>query len=135
MTKIYSFPYSQIGYAPPAPIVAVNLWGQDDNSSLTIDALVDSGSDATSVPLSILRQLGARRVEEARMTGIHGISRVVFLYDIWLQIPSSAAMYTTVIADEVNQDVILGRDVLNNFVLTLNGLAQITEIPAENEPS
>jgi hypothetical protein len=40
----------------------------------------------------------------------------------------SYSLFARVVGDEINSEIIIGRDILNQFIVTLNGLASIVEI-------
>jgi predicted aspartyl protease len=115
-------------YDPAMPVTAVNVrrMGQDNGTVLV--ALVDSGSDATMIPISTLKKIGARRAEKRRVRGIAGFSYIVDTYFVSLQVGTFHASYVIAITDQQNGQMILGRDVLNEFIVTLNGLANLVEI-------
>ncbi|MEM9774399.1 MAG: hypothetical protein AAF902_07450 [Chloroflexota bacterium] len=126
----HTWPYIEGIYSPPAPVISVDIWHIEQTESLSVRTLVDSGSDITSVPQRYLDHLNVRAVEEVSLTGIHGVKRNVKIYDVWLKLASHPPVFIEVIGDQVNTDVILGRDVLNDYEVTLNGLASVTEIKA-----
>lgn len=128
---ILTWSYNNTTYAPEAPVVSVYLWS-DPQQSVEVDALIDSGSDNTAVPLHYLQQINARKVEQARMVDISGKGHIVNLYDIQLRL-GEISMYMTVIGDSVNKDVILGRDILNHLTITLDGPAGTTIIPVDSK--
>ena len=46
-------------YDPPAPVVPIGIANPDDGRPpLRVQALIDSGSDATMIPLTILQKSG-----------------------------------------------------------------------------
>ena len=62
------------------------------------------------------------------MRTITGVRSVVDLYEVSLRIGSHSFPYVRVAADKHNEMMVLGRDILNHLVITLNGLASATEI-------
>lgn len=50
------------------------------------------------------------------------------MYRVSLQVGPYRASRLTVVADRQNQQMILGRDVLNQMIVTLNGLAGVVEL-------
>ena len=63
-----------------------------------------------------------------QMRGITGVAQPVGLYSVMIQISSHMLPSIHVIATARDSEVILGRDVLNHLIITLNGLAGVTEI-------
>jgi hypothetical protein len=82
---VYTFDYST-EYDPPGPIVEfqVSKAGQQ-TPDVTLSALVDSGADATMLPITALQSIGGRYVETRQMRGIVGLAYPVDLYlvSIW----------------------------------------------------
>ncbi len=50
------------------------------------------------------------------------------MYEITLEIGGLFIPKLQVVGDKQNQQMILGRDVLNNLIVTLNGLAGVVEV-------
>jgi predicted aspartyl protease len=127
---VYTFDYST-EYDPPGPIVEfqVSKAGQQ-TPDVTLSALVDSGADATMLPITALQSIGARYVETRQMRGIVGLAYPVDLYLVSIRIGVHPMPAVRVIAGVAESEAIIGRDVLNHLVVTLNGLASVTEIGA-----
>ena len=116
-------------FEPAMPVIPVQLRSLYPNSPvLQHTALVDSGSDGTMIPLAILSQVNARQVGEGVIRGVIGNRRLVALYEVLIQIGPLALGKFQVVGMEDESDIILGRDVLNQLIVTLNGLAQVAEI-------
>lgn len=126
MMNIYTYPYDT-GYDPAMPVADTVVWGMGSEERLTLLALVDSGSDATMVPLAYLKRIGAIKAGRRLMRGISGPSYLVDVYQAYVRL-GNYQVYLPVVADRENQQMILGRDVLNDCVVTLNGLANTVEI-------
>ncbi|NBD36615.1 MAG: hypothetical protein GVY30_11540 [Chloroflexi bacterium] len=105
----------------PVVDVTVTTPGQQ-HASMTITALVDSGADGSLIPITILEQVGARYVDKARMRGVLGHSQMVDIYLATLQIGENWVHRVE------GKEAVLGRNVLNHLVITLDGLAEVTEI-------
>lgn len=128
--KIYSYDYSR-DYIPAMPVVEVSLSIPGRNEpAMTATALVDSGSDGTMIPVDLLTTIGARYVGQARIRSILGDRQLINLYLVSLRIGASQIPAVQVIANPETDEIILGRDVLNQLIVTLNGVASMTEIPA-----
>lgn len=87
-------------------------------------AIVDTGADATMIPLAVLRQVSGRPVEQGRVRGILGDPVTVNLYLIAIHIGRYVVHGIRAVALRDNREPILGRDVLNQLELTFNGPAQ-----------
>jgi predicted aspartyl protease len=94
------------------------------------EALIDSGADGTLVPVDILEKIDARLVGAARIRSVLGDSQVADIYLVSLQIGPHALGAVRVIAGPEADEIILGRNVLNQLVITLNGLASTLEVSA-----
>ena len=64
------------------------------------------------------------------MRTVTGARTLVDVYTVALAIGPHTFPHVRVAADKQNDMVVLGRDVLNHLILTLNGLASSTEIQA-----
>ncbi len=143
---IYSFDYDNSYSSGPAlPIVELQLQaigaetapashtsvgtGTSRGQAVRLTALIDSGADATIIPLPYLEQANIEQVGRAKMRwGTHASSS----YDVYLatiQIGSHTFFGVRILADKQGTEAILGRDVLNQMKIILNGPAQVVEIP------
>jgi len=122
--KTTSFLYDA-NYIPSAPVVKLKIHAYRE---LELAALVDSGADATMIPINFLREIGAEYVRRQRMRGITGVPQQVNLYRVTIEISVHRLPGIRVIASNLGSEVILGRDVLNHLIVTLNGLAGVTEV-------
>jgi predicted aspartyl protease len=128
--SVLTFPYDS-HYQPPMPVVQVEL-GAPGLAPLPqqMTALVDSGSDGTLIPVDLLEKAGARCVGEARLRGMIGPSQLVNVYLASLRVGTHFVRGLRVVAAPEQAEAILGRNALNHLVITLNGPASATEIPA-----
>lgn len=126
--RVFTFAYSD-DYHPPMPVIEVglNVPGRDQAATQFV-AMIDSGSDGTLVPIDVLEAVNARYVGDARMRGLLGDSQSVDIYLASLYIGSQIVHAVRVIAAPPDEEAILGRNVLNNLVITLNGPASTTEL-------
>ncbi len=125
----YTHLYSQ-DYWPSMPVVEVELSAPGRVQTETLlTALIDSGSDGTLIPIDILEQVGARCVGDAQIRGILGDSRAVAVYLASLRIGPHTLPAVRVVAASEDAEIILGRNVLNQLVVTLNGPAGVIQIP------
>ena len=129
---IYTFEYDNAYSSGPAlPVVEFDLKAIGSETAVRVKALVDSGADATIIPITYLEQAKAEQVGRARMRwGTHLSSS----YDVYLtavQIGSHMFLGVRVLGDRQGEEAILGRDVLNQMKVILNGPAQVVEIPVE----
>lgn len=126
---VLTYEYNTDYNGPALPIVETIVRSLGENDvSVVLWAVVDSGADATMIPLRNLNHMAARKVDTRRVRGIGGLSYPVDIYEVVLQLGSFTIPKVYAVADRQNGAMILGRDVLNQFIVTLNGLAHVVEI-------
>jgi predicted aspartyl protease len=125
--KVYTYPYDT-SYSPPMPVVEVGLGRPGSRKEEAIVAIIDSGADGTLIPIDLLEQVEARYVGDARLRGISGASQAASVYLASLHIGSETLSIVRVLATPEGSEPILGRNVLQYLVVTLNGPAGVSEI-------
>jgi predicted aspartyl protease len=111
-------------HLPPAPVVTLTVDGySDDAQSATIQAMVDSGADGTMLPTAVLSQIQASYVNSVRLSGVTGTVERRDRYRVRLQIGDIVIKGIDAVAIEAENESLIGRDVLNQLIVTLNGLA------------
>ena len=124
----YSHDYST-KYYPPAPVIEMAVRDVErQEPEIIITALADYGSDVTMIPINVLRAVGALHVEKRRIRGISGVAYSVDTYLVTVRIGPHLIRAIKAVAAVGQQETLIGRDVLNNLVVTLNGLASVTEV-------
>jgi len=96
-----------------------NLWGQ-----------VDSGADASLIPTSILEEIGAKLIDRRFMLGANGTRQRVSRYQVVIHLPTGITFGIRAIATRNDSEILLGRDVLIQWRIVLDGPGQIVEITA-----
>ena len=119
-----SFAYST-DYNPSAPVVEITVKAERE---VTLQALLDSGADATMISITTLRTIKARFARTHSMRGVIGRARSVELYFVEIQIGSYKIPGIRAVAAEAGAQAIIGRDVLNQLIVTLDGISGITDI-------
>jgi predicted aspartyl protease len=123
-------PYSH-SFLPPAPILQVRFDLQE--TGLYTDdvlGLVDTGADTTVVPVHLLDLIEASVDGFGRVRGPwSGVRRVNF-YVVDVIVENITLPGILAAGDDVGNEVILGRDVLNRLSLLLDGLHAKIEIVA-----
>lgn len=71
MSRIYTYDYDS-NYDPAMPVVDIEIGRALAKTTLALTALVDSGADATMVPMNYLRQIQSRRSRKKWMRGAAG---------------------------------------------------------------
>ncbi len=119
-------------YFPPAPELAIEIIDVASQHSIgPFTALVDTGTDMTAVPMAILEQIEAPFSRTAFVQAHWGARLPVSLFTIDLRVSTFIIPGIEVIGDERENEIILGRDVLNRLWVGLDGPAQITEVAAK----
>jgi predicted aspartyl protease len=123
-------------YDPPIPACDVTLIAPATNQRAELTAIVDTGADGTIVPIRHLRRIEARRAYEASLRSQWGERRSVFLYVVDLKIGNLTLPGVYVVGDELGDETVLGRNVLNELRLLLDGpqaLMTLLDAGAANE--
>jgi hypothetical protein len=121
---------------PPAPILKVKLSRPGEATQIEAGpALIDTGGDFTTVPLNWLLQIDAPEVRWAYLRGLWSEQRPVTLYLIDLHFENDVLPGIEVIGIEEDdiefeddREIVLGRNVLNQLILLLDGPHQQTDI-------
>ena len=129
---VYTFDYdSSYPSGPALPVVELLLKAIGSEEGVLVSALVDSGADATILPINYLEQARVEHVGRARMRWGPHISGSYDVYLAAIQIGPHTLFGTRVLADKQGGEAILGRDFLNQMKVILNGPAQVVEIPSD----
>jgi predicted aspartyl protease len=124
---LYTYDYD-FSYSPSAPVAEVEVTTDVTDRAITLMAFIDSGADATMLPFVFLQELQAEEVETRYLRTVIGKRVAVDLYRVAIRIGAYHFRSIRAIATNSPTEIILGRDVLNHLVVTLNGLAAMTEI-------
>ena len=125
------FPYDD-SYSPPTPACQVSFSVTRTGQSVgPLGALLDTGADGTLVPQRYLDAIGARRVMETGLRSQWGERRVVYLYLVTLHIGEIELPGTYVVGDELSDEIVLGRNVLNHLTIWLDGPGGISRLSEE----
>lgn len=128
MSHIYSFDYNNT-YDPPAPFMPITVDGLDSTKApVTVSAFVDSGADGTMLPLDILQAVGAVYEDRIWLSGTTGGRQQLDSYTVSIHIETETAHAISAIAMPAGSEPLIGRDVLNQLVITLHGIAGVTEL-------
>ncbi len=131
MSRVLSVDYD-LDYDPVAPFLPITIDGYDpDLQPITVSAFVDTGADGTLLPKPLLTAVGAEYADTVVVRGsIEGTQRLD-RYTVRIRLGSATIHAVSVVAMPANSEPLIGRDVLNHLVLTLNGPAQSTELHLE----
>lgn len=120
----FSFDYDTAYPGPAFPVVTINISGNSSQKSQTLTAFIDSGADATLIPLNLLQAVKTRKMDTRWARNISGMRYRVAVYMINLSISSIIFSDVEVIANQQTDEIVLGRDILNELLVTLNGPAE-----------
>lgn len=116
-----TYRYSR-NYYPPAPVIEVMFVTAAENLRVgPLPALVDSGADGTIVPVNYLNDIHAPSTIEMSIRSQWGERHRVLLYLVDVQIGDLTLPGIEVVGDEISDEVVIGRDVLNRLQVLLDG--------------
>jgi len=127
MSRVFAFDYNT-SYEPPAPFLPIAVDGYDEaKPPIIVMAFVDSGADGTMLPLEVLQAVGAEYEDSVRLRGTAGSVQQLDRYSVRIQIQDMIIGSVSAVATAAGSEPLIGRDVLNHLILTLNGLAGMAE--------
>lgn len=122
------FRYNGQIWNPPAPAILVELRSPaspDSPSPERLIALIDSGAFTSVVPESVIVRLHLQQIDEVEAGDYDAVEEGDFptlpVYSIHLTIPHMEPILARVIPKRPESHVTLGRNVINDWLLTLNG--------------
>jgi len=128
MNNVLSFDYNNV-YDPPAPFITITVDGRNSTKSpMTISAFVDSGADGTMLPINVLQSIGAEYEDSVWLIGTAGGRQKVDSYTVSVHVENEVAHGISAVAMPIGSEPLIGRDVLNQLVVTLDGIAEVTEV-------
>ncbi len=115
-------------FDPPAPILEISVSTPiSEEPQIKLKALIDSGADLTAIPQQIIDRLQLYPVDEINVSDYEGKVLPKTLYTVSLYITNFKPKIIRVVSTE--EDLIfLGRDVINNWELLLDGRKEIFDI-------
>ena len=120
-----------LDYRPALPIVEISVSSLNlDKGEIVLSAIVDSGSDVTLIPVASLRKIGGASAGDAVLSEAWGTERRVGVYLTNIRVGSRVIRAVGVLGVSEGEEVILGRNVLNQLVVTLDGPGATTLIAA-----
>jgi clan AA aspartic protease len=103
---------------PPAPVIPVRISGPMGEDAVMLQMLVDTGADCTLVPAPVVRRLGLPQVDVIGVTGVGGARRRTTVHAATIEF-GGVRLVARIVA--FIDEAILGRDVLNQVVVKLDG--------------
>jgi predicted aspartyl protease len=118
--------------SPPAPFVYLTLSCVQTGRELWQQpAQIDTGADRTVIPKTLVEELGLVPLDEVPVSGFSGEVLLLQTYCLQVQIHNFAPKQTEVIAHASQPFILLGRDLLNQFRIVLDGPQLFLEIAAQ----
>ena len=128
MSRLLSFDYNDV-YELSAPVIPIAVDGYDASKPpIIVPAFVDSGSDGTLLPKDILDAVGAEYEDTVRLRGVTGGVQQLDRYTVRIFVEREIIHAISAVATTAGSEALIGRDVLNRLVVTLNGPAGATEM-------
>ena len=122
------YPYDS-EYTPPFPVLPIVLHNPENNRSTTSQiAHLDTGADGTIVPIRLLEQLDADEFCFTYMRSQWGERREISVYLVNIEIAGEHLSAIEVLADEMGNELLIGRNVLNRLILLLDGFQHQTDV-------
>lgn len=126
---VYTYDYdTSYSSGPAIPVTEFRMRAVGKDEGISLQAFVDSGADVTIIPWQYLEQAEIGRVGRAKMRWGSHSSRTYDVYLAVIEIGPHTIYGVRVLADKRNQEIILGRDVLNQMKVILNGPALVVEL-------
>jgi predicted aspartyl protease len=112
-------------------VVPVRIALSSGDDAVMLPMLIDTGADETLVPVAIVRQLGLPPIDVVAVIGIHGGRRRGVMHAADLSI-GDFRIAARVVA--FSHEAILGRNVLNQLVMILDGPASMISVRRPARP-
>lgn len=123
-----SVPYNT-DYTPPIPVLSIRLAAPGEASQVEpLSAILDTGSDGTLIPSQYLERVEAIDLGDAVLRSVLGEAREVHLYEVDMYIDSLLLPSVVVVGNDHDDEVLLGRNILNKLILLLDGQRNETEL-------
>jgi hypothetical protein len=116
------WPYLPLPDELPAPGCSIRI--SAGNKSQSCWAIFDSGSPFTCVPSSLAKRLRLRKKGEQNVGGAVGKGKIVPIHKVDVEFLGFVFRNLPVLAldgDAVEDLVLIGRDVMNSYYITLSG--------------
>jgi len=122
------YPYDA-AYEPAFPAAPVVLRNSEEGlRTEKVQALLDTGSDGSLVPITYLEQILAPPMTDTHIRSHWGEWRSAQLFAVDIELGSLRLPDVFVVGDEQGTEIVLGRNVLNKLRVLLDGPAGQTDI-------
>jgi len=120
-------PRYDTGIVPPAAFVQVQVTNPTTDASYRLSAKLDTGASVSVIPNKVVKVLSLPPRSEALFYAFDGGSSVRPIFHIDLEIEGCHLSLLEVTSSR-RKDMLLGRDVLNQFIVTFDGKDLTCEI-------
>lgn len=122
---VYSHSYDSRHYDPAMPVVEIALLSPEAGvAPVHLTELVDTGADVTMLPINLLEATKARYAQTRQLRGVTGQALTVETFVTGIRLGPHNIYGVQAVAMPVGSEAIVGRDVINELEITLNGPAQ-----------
>lgn len=121
------FPYDP-NFSPPALTLDVEVRNPQTGAVQQVLAKLDTGADSSIIPLDVARTLTLQPFDQLLSIAFDGQTSILESYLVELLIAGYLFVDLEVAAASLPY-VLLGRDVLNELIVTMNGPLMFFEIP------
>ena len=126
---MHEYSYTKLDNISPIPIVRISINNLRNNKYLQHDAILDTGSDVTLIPLSIIGKLNPPTIGRGKIIkkpqGLGGREIGILPHRIKLGF-SNRSLINVKAWSAVDRDlencIILGRNFLNRYKITFDGI-------------
>ncbi|MBL7162357.1 MAG: hypothetical protein ISS57_07100 [Anaerolineales bacterium] len=126
------YPYTK-EYQPSFPMIQIRLSNPEEGlRSESVNALLDTGSDGSLVPIEHLQQILAPVLKDTHIRSHWGEWRSVQLFAVDIELADIKLPALFVVGDDQGDEIILGRDLLNKLRILFDGPSEATTILSED---
>ena len=113
--------------SPPAPFMFAKVSASEAANPMNIHALLDTGADSSALPADVAELLGLQQVDAGFVGGINSPRALEPIFLAFISIEDRPPIELEVYSFNL-PFAILGRDVLNQYHITLDGPNQTLTI-------